>query len=306
MTVNRRRIHLGVKSLPDSAAIILVPMAVFRQISPNFIAFGRQESCMHRVIIIAEDFLTRKNLIRDIPWLEQDCEVVGEAACIVEGTALVLQTQPDILVTDTHLPDGDGLAFWESVRKRVSCACIFISDYAQFELVQRALHLGSKGYLLKPVESLPFFKVLAETVQSVQQQRYYEKIKEQMICDSAPIPAFVQRYFEKDPSSYSERYLADAVRYIRGHYEKALTGKTVAADLGISESYLGKLFREHMGYTFLEYLTMHRVYVALDLLSQTDLKTYQIAEMVGYRDTRHFSDIFKKLVGVTPTQYRNR
>lgn len=261
---------------------------------------------MYRVIIIAEDFPTRQNLIRDIPWLEQDCEVVAEASGTQTGMALVLQTKPDILVVDTHLPDGSGLAFWESVSEKVSCACIFISNFAEFDLVQEALHLGAQGYLLKPILPRPFLKVLSKTVQAVQQKRSYEKSKELMVSASVPIHSFMLRYLEKDPTSCSERYLVDAVRYIRANYEKPLTGKAVAADLGISESYLGKLFRQHMGYTFLEYLTMHRVYVALDLLSQTDLKTYQIAEMVGYRDSRHFSDIFHKLVGVTPTQYRNR
>ena len=44
----------------------------------------------------------------------------------------------------------------------------------------------------------------------------------------------------------------------------------------------------------------------MDLLEKTDYRTYQIADMVGYKDQRYFSDIFKKIVGVTPTQYRNQ
>ena len=127
-----------------------------------------------------------------------------------------------------------------------------------------------------------------------------------MEVPDAKVPSFLEKYLAKDPTSCGERYLVDAIRDIRSHYAEDLTGKTVAASLGISESYQGKLFRQQMGYTFVEYLTMHRIDVALDLLSQTDLKTYHIAEMVGYKDARHFSDIFKKLVGVTPTQYRNR
>ena len=151
---------------------------------------------MYRVIIIAEDFPTRQNLIRDIPWLEQDCEVVAEASGTQTGMALVLQTKPDILVVDTHLPDGSGLAFWESVREKVSCACIFISNFADFDLVQEALHLGAQGYLLKPILPRPFLKVLSKTVQAVQQKRSYEKSKELMMSASVPIHPFMLRYLE--------------------------------------------------------------------------------------------------------------
>lgn len=159
---------------------------------------------------------------------------------------------------------------------------------------------------MKPVDDDEFLQVLDDTIQTIQQKRRYQKLMEQMETQEAKVPSFLEKYLEKDPTSCGERYLVDAIHYIRNHYAEDLTGKTVAANLGISESYLGKLFRQQMGYTFLEYLTMHRIYVALDLLSQTDLKTYHIAEKVGYKDARHFSDIFKKLVGVTPTQYRNK
>ena len=261
---------------------------------------------MYSVVIIAEDFLTRKNLIQNMPWSEYDCKVVGEASDPSAAMPLILQTKPHILIVDTHFPDGDGLSLWESVQDKFPCQCIFISDHAQFELAQKALNLGARGYLLKPVQAHEFVNVLSGAVQTVHQKQCYDKMKEQLGSTTSPIPAFVERYLEKDSTSFSKRYWENAVRYIGEHYKEDLTGKTVAANLGISESYLGKLFRQYMGYSFLEYLTMHRVYVALDLLSQTDLKTYQIAEMVGYRDARHFSDVFKKLVGVTPTQYRNR
>lgn len=261
---------------------------------------------MYSVVIIADDFLTRKNLIQNMPWSKYDCKVVGEASDISAALMLVMQTKPNILVVDTHFPNGNGLTFWESIREKVPCECIFISDHPQFELAQKAIHLGARGYLLKPVQSHDFVNVLVGVVHAVHQKQYYAKMKDELSVKATPIPAFVERYLEKDSTSCSERYWENAVRYIGEHYKENLTGKTVAANLGISESYLGKLFRQYMGYSFLECLTMHRIYVALDLLSQTDLKTYQIAEMVGYRDARHFSDIFKKLVGVTPTQYRNR
>lgn len=261
---------------------------------------------MYKVIIVEDELMTRRGLIQTIPWTEHGCEVVGEASNGQEGIELALQANPDIVITDIHMPVVDGLTMIERLKNRINCEFIIFSGYGQFAYAKKALELGARGYLLKPVDDDEFLQILDETILTIQQKRRYHKLIEQMDTKEAKMPSFLEQYLQKDPTSCSERYLTDAIQYIRTHYAQDLTGKTVAASLGISESYLGKLFRQQMGYTFLEYLTMHRIYVALDLLSTTDLKTYHIAEMVGYRDARHFSDIFKKLVGVTPTQYRNR
>jgi len=261
---------------------------------------------MYKVIIVEDELMTRRGLIQTIPWTEHGCEVVGEASNGQEGIALALQANPDIVITDIHMPVVDGLTMISQIKSRVDCEFIIFSAYSQFAYAKKALELGARGYLLKPVDDDEFLQVLDDTIQTIQQKRRYHKMMEQMETPEAKVPSFLEKYLAKDPTSCGERYLEDAIHYIRAHYAEDLTGKTVAAQLGISESYLGKLFRQQMGYTFLEYLTTHRIYVALDLLSKTDLKTYHIAEMVGYKDARHFSDIFKKLVGVTPTQYRNR
>ena len=261
---------------------------------------------MYKVIIVEDELLTRKGLIQTIPWSDHGCEVVGEASGGQDGIRMALQANPDIVITDIHMPGVDGLNMIESLKKHIDCEFIIFSGYGQFSYAKKALELGARGYLLKPVDDDEFLQVLDDTIQVIQQKRRYQKLVEQMEGSEAKVPSFLEKYLQKDPTSCGERYLEDAIRYIRTHYAEDITGKTVAAQLGISESYLGKLFRQQMGYTFLEYLTMHRIYVSLDLLSQTDLKTYHIAEMVGYKDARYFSDTFKKLVGVTPSQYRNR
>lgn len=258
-----------------------------------------------KIIIIDDEPKIRKGLGKILNmhpgWTVLETFSEGESAiCFLENNPA------DVVITDIHMPGMSGLTMIETLKNRIDCEFIIFSGYGQFEYAKKALELGARGYLLKPVDDDEFLQVLDDTIQTIQQKRRYQKMMERMEGSEAKVPSFLEKYLEKDPTSCGERYLEDAIHYIREHYAEDLTGKSVAATLGISESYLGKLFRQQMGYTFLEYLTMHRIYVALDLLSQTDLKTYHIAEKVGYKDARHFSDTFKKLVGVTPTQYRNR
>lgn len=64
------------------------------------------------------------------------------------------------------------------------------------------------------------------------------------------------------------------------------------------------MFLDYVGENFTEYLNMIRVNKAKELLKTTDKKIYQIADQVGFNDSYYFSSWFKKIVGVTPTTYR--
>lgn len=59
-----------------------------------------------------------------------------------------------------------------------------------------------------------------------------------------------------------------------------------------------------MGITFIDYLTKVRIRKAIDLLFEEDLKMYEIAEKVGYTTQHYFSNVFKKITGVSPAEYR--
>jgi two-component system response regulator YesN len=79
----------------------------------------------------------------------------------------------------------------------------------------------------------------------------------------------------------------------------------VAEELQISESYLSRLFKTYTGYTFVEYLTDHRIKQAIELMKDRRLKIYEVAEQVGYQDAKYFSILFKKKMGVTPMTFKN-
>ena len=70
--------------------------------------------------------------------------------------------------------------------------------------------------------------------------------------------------------------------------------------------YLSQLFKEKTGDTYLNFLTKIRINKAKELLEKTDLKIYEICEMVGYSDTNYFSKLFEKFAGVRPSEYKKR
>jgi two-component system response regulator YesN len=74
----------------------------------------------------------------------------------------------------------------------------------------------------------------------------------------------------------------------------------------MNESYLSDLFKKETGSSFSSYLSNVRIDQSKDLLRQVDLKTQDIAEMVGYNNSRYFIKVFKKNTGMTPSEYRER
>ena len=61
-----------------------------------------------------------------------------------------------------------------------------------------------------------------------------------------------------------------------------------------------------MDINLFDYLQQYRLEKSKELLNNLNYKVYEISEMVGYGDTKYFSNIFKKAFGLTPIEYRNR
>ncbi len=116
---------------------------------------------------------------------------------------------------------------------------------------------------------------------------------------------FIMNLHEKETAD-NHRLIEDAKRYIREHLCDNLTVKGIAANLFISPNYLSRLFKQVCNEGCNEYIVRKRMEQAKLLLLTTNLKTYQIAQMVGFNDNNYFSITFKKHTGISPSQYKNR
>lgn len=103
------------------------------------------------------------------------------------------------------------------------------------------------------------------------------------------------------------KLLEDAKAFIDKNYKHDdMSLNMVAAQVNISPSYFSTIFSNEMGQTFVEYLTYVRLEKARELLMCSNMRTAEIGYEVGYKDSHYFSYIFKKVVGCSPKEYRNR
>ena len=100
--------------------------------------------------------------------------------------------------------------------------------------------------------------------------------------------------------------VSKAQAYIRKHYANDVTLQTLASELFVSPNYLGRIFREQTGYKLSDWLNKYRVETAKGLLDDPELKTYEVAEKVGFSSYKYFSVCFLKYAGCSARDYRGR
>lgn len=92
--------------------------------------------------------------------------------------------------------------------------------------------------------------------------------------------------------------------YVDRNYQKELSLEFLSSLFYMNRSYLSHLFRQKTDCKFVDYVNQIRVEKAKDLLLQSDRKMYQIARAVGYDNIKYFFRIFKKVTGMTPSQFQ--
>ncbi|GAA0136828.1 hypothetical protein YSY43_36690 [Paenibacillus sp. YSY-4.3] len=106
-------------------------------------------------------------------------------------------------------------------------------------------------------------------------------------------------------TTQSNRIVESARLYIEANYnQKGLTIHEVAKKNHVSPNYLSYLFKKNTGHNLWEYVIKLRMEESKSLLQNTDLRRYEIAERVGYESPEHFSKIFKKYFGVSPSELK--
>ena len=101
--------------------------------------------------------------------------------------------------------------------------------------------------------------------------------------------------------------LSDAAQaYMEAHSEEKFSLEEMARALYVNGSYLLRTFKRHTGMTPLSYHHQLRCAKAKALLAQTDLSISQVGEAAGFVSSSHFSHIFRKTEGCTPSEYRRR
>ncbi len=106
------------------------------------------------------------------------------------------------------------------------------------------------------------------------------------------------------PVRSRNRLVSAAEEYLTEHSGDKFSLREIADDLHVNGSYLLRVYKAHTGHTLLWYHTCIRCEKAKYMLMESDLNISEIGEAVGFVSSAHFSHVFKKITGMTPSAYR--
>ena len=129
--------------------------------------------------------------------------------------------------------------------------------------------------------------------------------QEDQLIDSAYQTFVIITSYTKPQNSidYSNHIVKATREYLESHYADDISLEAMAEHVNISPQYFSKLIKKTTGFNFSDWLSMLRVKKAKELLTNTDFTVKEVCFMVGYKDPNYFSRIFKKRIGITPSEF---
>ncbi len=251
---------------------------------------------MYKVVIIDDEPIIVEGISRMITWDNYDCKIIGTANDGLEGTDIIRRFQPNIIITDISMPDLDGLSMIAGIKSEFpDIEVSILTGYRKFEYAQKAITLGVTRLLLKPSDLKEIEEAILVMVQNLKHKGILStcESKDDQLC-------------EKLDNEASNFIVNNAIKYIEHNYPHKISLSEVAEKTYVSQWHLSKLLNRNLGLNFSEILNNIRIKEAQKLLRDPSLRIGDIAERVGFVDMAHFSRVFKKNIGISANEYRNK
>lgn len=273
------------------------------------------ERWMYRVLLVDDEQIERMALAKKIDRYYGDKVEIYHAVNGRESVAMCGEQKNDIVIMDISMPEMNGVMAAKYIRKMDDqCSIIFLSAYDDFEYARNAIKVRALDYLLKPCDMNDLLAVMDTALQKLDKENAFngnsisgkEQNKETEICGSNANNVRENRLKRTDNVRNSDeqttiKYLKE---YVENNYIYDISMQEAAEEMGYSDAYFSKLFKQYFNQNFTAYLTEYRIKKAKELLSNTNHSIKDISRMVGYTDSNYFAKIFKRLVGEIPSKYR--
>lgn len=273
------------------------------------------ERWMYRVLLVDDEQIERMALAKKIDRYYGDKVDIYHAVNGREAVAMCGEQKNDIVIMDISMPEMNGVMAAKYIRKMDDeCSIIFLSAYDDFEYARNAIKVRALDYLLKPCDMNDLLAVMDTALQKLDKENVFngnsisgkEQNKETEICGSNANNVRENRPKRTDNVRNSDeqttiKYLKE---YVENNYIYDISMQEAAEEMGYSDAYFSKLFKQYFNQNFTAYLTEYRIKKAKELLSNTNHSIKDISRMVGYTDSNYFAKIFKRLVGEIPSKYR--
>lgn len=257
-----------------------------------------------KVLIVDDEPVHVRGIIKHVNWGKLGFDKVVGALSAKEALRGLKKESFDLVITDINMPEINGLELIRRIHLLGNQTNIMIiSGYNEFAYAQEAIRLGVCAYILKPVKT----EEIEENILILAEKKQWEIIERENKVEIDILNEIMEKSSANGNIEERKKIhptIQKILIHIGKNYAKDITVQEIAEEYQINESYLSALFKKEIGCNLSNYLQRYRIYRAMELLKNSDLRINEIAYRVGYQNPCYFTEQFKKICNLTPSEIR--
>lgn len=251
---------------------------------------------MYQLVVIDDETRILNGIVKTFPWEKWGYQVVNSFTNSLEALNYVGKNSVDVILTDIYMPGMNGIELTKKLQDiHPKVNVVFMSGFRDFEFARKAIQLGVKQYITKPICKKEILSVFKEIKKELDQNQKVGRNLDSPITSDYP--------HTDTPSTYHNKVILLAKKYVEENIDSASLERA-AEYVGLSPGYLSKLYRQETNISFSEYLLHVRMVRGMQLLNDVRIRVYEVSYQVGYKYQKNFSREFRRYFGISPSEYR--
>lgn len=238
------------------------------------------------------DFLSRIKSLEDM-----DCKI-NYITDFNDLDSSISRQEPDFFCFYISKASSETLSLFTQAKNNYpSIPALLITHLHSEALAVWALRARVWDYFSEPVDQREFIN----TVHTLLELRHGNLNREsrRLVQRNSSFP---EEYLK--PETHREKTVRKAIEYLQVNYPEKISQTELATSLGMSSAYFSMAFHQITGTSFSEYLLKIRIMSAVKLLGQHNVPVSSVCFEVGFNDHSYFSRVFKRMVGLSPSEYK--
>lgn len=256
---------------------------------------------MYKILFVDDDTTIRSVIKSYRIWEHSEFYIERFAENEKEALDILQKERFALVITDIRMPVIDGLELVRKMRERGDRTCVILSSaYGDFKYAKEGIRLGVLDYIEKPYTQEKLEEALVYARRHLTQNQsvnIVENIYEVMFTQIEKNRLYDMLLQEN----------VDALSFCSNmaeHLEEDNLIDKVSREVELSRDYLGRIFKARTGFSLSEFSTALKIDQAKKLLTESNLKIYEISDRLGYATVDYFSRLFRNYAGQTPAAYR--
>ena len=260
-------------------------------------------------ILVVEDNEELKAFLRNI--LSENYTVIT-ASNGEEGLQRAADNLPDLIISDVMMPVMDGLEMVRLIKENNNIChipIIVLSAKASLDDRIAGLEQGIDDYITKPFSATYLKTRIASLLRQRKalQEIYMNKLMEGKNSSSAAPVADSLTPSQPQITPYDEQFMEKVMEFMEEQMDNAeLTIDEFAEKLMLSRTIFYRKLKSIIGLTPVDFIREIRIKRAVQLIDSGEYNFSQVAYMTGFNDPKYFSKCFKKVIGITPSEYKEK